>query len=158
VRTDLANVILDITSPRQEIPGLADLMQIIHYDRRFAQGGGISALAYGGDTAPTGYGNPAFEGMVPGAGTGMSDSVPFSVEGQQPALLSRDEYVLPADVVSQLGDGSSGAGSEMLDQFVSQVRQNKYGHTNQPPANGGGLMSALTAAAGGSFLPKLRRV
>jgi len=113
-----------------------------------AQGGGISALAYGGDTAPTGYGNPAFEGMVPGTGTGMSDSVPFSIEGQQPALLSRDEYVLPADVVSQLGDGSSGAGADMLDNFVSQVRHSKYGQTQQPPANGGGLMSALMRHGG----------
>jgi hypothetical protein len=113
-----------------------------------AQGGGISALAYGGDTAPTGYGNPAFEGMVPGTGTGMSDSVPFSIEGQQPALLSRDEYVLPADVVSQLGDGSSGAGADMLNNFVSQVRHSKYGQTQQPPANGGGLMSALMRHGG----------
>ena len=113
-----------------------------------AQGGGISALAYGGDTAPTGYGNRAFEGMVPGTGTGMSDSVPFSIEGQQPALLSRDEYVLPADVVSQLGDGSSGAGADMLDNFVSQVRHSKYGQTQQPPANGGGLMSALMRHGG----------
>jgi len=124
----------------------------------YAQGGGISALAYGGDTAPTGYGNPSFEGMVPGAGTGMSDSVPFSIEGQQPALLSRDEYVLPADVVSQLGDGSSGAGADMLDSFVSQVRQQKYGHSNQPPANGGGLMGVLSAAAGGSLMPVARRI
>lgn len=113
-----------------------------------AQGGGISALAYGGDTAPTGYGNPAFEGMVPGTGTGMSDSVPFSIEGQQPALLSRDEYVLPADIVSQLGDGSSGAGADMLNNFVSQVRHSKYGQTQQPPANGGGLMSALMRHGG----------
>lgn len=113
-----------------------------------AQGGGISALAYGGDTAPAGYANKAFEGMVPGQGSGMSDSVPFSIEGQQPALLSRDEYVLPADVVSQLGDGSSGAGADMLDGFVSQVRQAKYGNTQQPPAVGGGLMSALMRHGG----------
>jgi len=109
----------------------------------FAQGGGISSLAYGGDPAPIGFANQAFEGMVPGNGTGMSDDVPFSIEGQQPALLSRDEYVLPADVVSQLGDGSSGAGADMLDNFVSNVRQNKYGNTNQPPPNGGGLLGSL---------------
>ena len=109
----------------------------------WAQGGGISSLAYGGDPAPIGFANQAFEGMVPGGGTGMSDDVPFSIEGQQPALLSRDEYVLPADVVSQLGDGSSGAGADMLDSFVSNVRQNKYGNTNQPPPNGGGLLGSL---------------
>ena len=109
----------------------------------YAQGGGISSLAYGGDPAPIGFANRAFEGMVPGNGTGMSDDVPFSIEGEQPALLSRDEYVLPADVVSQLGDGSSGAGADMLDSFVANVRQNKYGNTNQPPPNGAGLLGSL---------------
>ena len=108
-----------------------------------AQGGGIASLAYGGNPPPTGYANQAFEGTVPGAGTGMSDSVPFSIEGDQPALLSRDEYVLPADVVSQLGDGSSGAGSDMLDNFISQVRQTKYGNTHQPPPVGPQLMTGL---------------
>jgi hypothetical protein len=113
-----------------------------------AQGGGISSLAYGGDPAPIGFANQAFEGMVPGQGTGMSDSVPFSIEGQQPALLSRDEYVLPADVVSQLGDGSSGAGADMLDNFVSRLRQSKYGNSQQPPANGGQMMNNLMRQGG----------
>ena len=124
----------------------------------YSNGGGISALAFGGEAAPVGYANKAFEGMVPGQGSGMSDSVPFSIEGQQPALLSRDEYVLPADVVSQLGDGSSGAGADMLDSFVSQVRHQKYGHTTQPPANGGGLMGVLSAATGGSLMPMMERI
>jgi len=113
-----------------------------------AQGGGISSLAYGGDPAPIGFANQAFEGMVPGQGSGMSDSVPFSIEGQQPALLSRDEYVLPADVVSQLGDGSSGAGADMLDNFVSRLRQSKYGNSQQPPANGGQMMNNLMRQGG----------
>lgn len=115
-------------------PNLANVV------KRLAQGGGVASLAYGGTP---GYANQAFEGMVPGVGSGMSDDVPFSIEGQQPALLSRDEYVLPADVVSQLGDGSSGAGADMLDDFINQVRDNKYGNTNQPPPNGQGLIGAL---------------
>jgi hypothetical protein len=113
----------------------------------FAQGG-IASLAYGGNPPPTGYANQAFEGTVPGVGTGMSDDVPFSIEGDQPALLSRDEYVLPADVVSQLGDGSSGAGSDMLDNFISQVRQTKYGNTQQPPPVGPQLMTGLMRSGG----------
>jgi len=110
--------------------------------------GGIASLAYGGNPPPTGYANQAFEGTVPGVGTGMSDDVPFSIEGDQPALLSRDEYVLPADVVSQLGDGSSGAGSDMLDNFISQVRQTKYGNTQQPPPIGPQLMTGLMREGG----------
>jgi hypothetical protein len=114
----------------------------------FAQGGGISSLAYGGEAAPVGFANKAFEGMVPGQGTGMSDDVPFSIEGNQPALLSRDEYVLPADVVSQLGDGSSSAGADMLDNFISQVRQVKYGNTQQPAPVGPQLMTGLMRQGG----------
>ena len=113
-----------------------------------AQGGGISSLAYGGEAAPVGFANKAFEGMVPGQGTGMSDDIPFSIEGNQPALLSRDEYVLPADVVSQLGDGSSGAGADMLDNFISRLRQSKYGNSQQPPANGGQMMNNLMKQGG----------
>ena len=114
----------------------------------WAQGGGISSLAYGGEAAPVGFANKAFEGMVPGQGTGMSDDIPFSIEGNQPALLSRDEYVLPADVVSQLGDGSSGAGADMLDNFISQVRQTKYGNTQQPAPVGPQLMTGLMRQGG----------
>ncbi len=114
----------------------------------FAQGGGISSLAYGGEAAPVGFANKAFEGMVSGPGTGMSDDVPFSIEGNQPALLSRDEYVLPADVVSQLGDGSSSAGADMLDNFISQVRQTKYGNTQQPAPVGPQLMTGLMKQGG----------
>ena len=117
-------------------------------NRGMAQGGGISSLAYGGDPAPIGFANKAFEGMVPGPGTGMSDDVPFSIEGNQPALLSRDEYVLPADVVSQLGDGSSSAGADMLDNFISQVRQTKYGNTQQPAPVGPQLMTGLMKQGG----------
>ena len=113
--------------------------------KSMAQGGGIASLAYGGNPPPA---DQSFEGMVPGNGTGMSDDVPFSIEGDQPALLSRDEYVLPADVVSQLGDGSSGAGSDMLDNFISKVRHTKYGNTQQPPPVGPELMIELMRSGG----------
>jgi hypothetical protein len=117
----------------------------------YSNGGGLSELTYPAR-------NAVFEGMVSGGGDGMSDSVPFSIEGQQPALLSRDEYVLPADIVSQLGDGSSGAGADMLDQFVDGVRSIKYGNTNQPRPGGSGLVSILSAAAGGSLMQAVGKV
>ena len=72
-----------------------------------------------------------FEGMVKGDGDGMSDEIPFSIEGKQPALLSRDEYVLPADVVSALGNGSSNAGADMLDKFMTDVREKTMGRDRQ---------------------------
>tara|TARA_E500000318_G_scaffold14231_2_gene13887 strand:- start:2214 stop:3449 length:1236 start_codon:yes stop_codon:yes gene_type:complete len=72
-----------------------------------------------------------FEGMVKGKGDGMSDEIPFSIEGEQPALLSRDEYVLPADVVSALGNGSSNAGADTLDKFMTAVRKKSMGRERQ---------------------------
>ena len=54
---------------------------------------------------------------VKGQGDGTSDSVP--------AMLAADEYVLPADIVSSLGNGSSDAGAEILDQFVQIIREHK---------------------------------
>ncbi len=81
--------------------------------------------------ADMGDGQVYFEGMVKGDGDGMSDSIPFSIEGQQPALLSRDEYVLPADVVASLGNGSSNAGADMLDKFMTDVREKTMGRERQ---------------------------
>ncbi len=72
-----------------------------------------------------------FEGRVMGQGDGMSDEIPFSIEGQQPALLSRDEYVIPADVVSALGNGSSNAGADKLDGFLTDVRKKVMGRERQ---------------------------
>ena len=97
-------------------------------------------------------GIPYFEGRVMPTGDpredGMSDNIPFVIAGQeggqmgiQPAILSPDEYVIPADVVAMLGNGSSTAGSNQLDQFISNFRMDKYGRPKQPPEMRGGLNS-----------------
>jgi hypothetical protein len=75
---------------------------------------------------------PAEGRMVEGAGDGLNDAIPAMIEGQEPAALSKDEYVIPADVVSHAGNGSSQAGGQKFDQLVSQVRKNKTGNDMQP--------------------------
>lgn len=60
------------------------------------------------------------DGMVNGPGKGQDDAVP--------AKLSKDEYVIPSEVVSQLGDGSSSAGGKELDKMVHKVRAHKTSH------------------------------
>jgi hypothetical protein len=74
-----------------------------------------------------------YQGQVIGKGDGMSDEILFDVEGRNPdmALLSRDEYVIPADVVSMIGNGSSNAGAEELDGFLKNVRQQSFGTRKQ---------------------------
>jgi hypothetical protein len=86
--------------------------------------------------AVSGGGRP-FEGMIDvnnNGGDGMSDDIGFKVKGDpviKNALLSRDEYVIPADVVSNLGNGSSDAGAEKLDKFLDDVRMSSTGTKKQ---------------------------
>tara|TARA_R110002020_G_C16047274_1_gene754253 strand:- start:403 stop:825 length:423 start_codon:yes stop_codon:yes gene_type:complete len=75
---------------------------------------------------------PYFEGMVEGSGGGMDDFVPATIEGVEPILLSRDEYVVPADVVSHIGDGSSERGGELLDEMIANIRMMKTNTDIQP--------------------------
>lgn len=73
-------------------------------------------------------------GPVMGAGDGMSDSIPAAIDGMQPAELSTDEHVVPADAVSHLGNGSSQAGHEALDSMIARVRAARTGTAQQAPA------------------------
>lgn len=105
---------------------------------------GITKMAEGG-RMENGEGKKYFEGRVNGNGDGMSDEVEFEVEGENPdlALLSRDEYVLPADVVAMLGNGSSNAGADKLDAFVKQIRKESFGTEKQQKELKGGGLSGL---------------
>ena len=60
-------------------------------------------------------------------GDGMSDDIPSSIDGEQPAALSENEFVVPADVVSGLGNGSSDAGAEQLYAMMDRVRKARTG-------------------------------
>ena len=68
-----------------------------------------------------------------GMGDGMSDSISSSIEGEQPAALSENEFVVPADVVSGLGNGSSDAGAEQLYAMMDRVRKARTGTEEQAP-------------------------
>ena len=72
------------------------------------------------------------EGMIEGEGGGMDDLVPGMIGNQQQVAVSPGEYIVPADVVSGLGDGSSDAGADKLDAMMDDVRVAKTGGTIQP--------------------------
>ena len=74
------------------------------------------------------------DGMVTGAGDGMADMVPASLGQDQDVLLSDGEFVVPADVVSGIGNGSSDSGSDKLYEMMDRVREMRTGGTTQPPA------------------------
>lgn len=58
---------------------------------------------------------------------GMDDSVPAIIDGEQPAALSEGEFIVPADVVSMIGDGNTEAGAEILQKLIDSVRKSKQG-------------------------------
>ena len=66
-----------------------------------------------------------------GATDGMADNVPASINGNQPAALSDGEFVVPADVVSHLGNGNSDAGAKQLYSMMDRVRQARTGRKEQ---------------------------
>jgi hypothetical protein len=83
------------------------------------------------------------EGMIEGRGTGMSDEIPGVVAGQEKIAVSPGEFIVPADVVSGIGDGSSDSGSDRLYEMMDRVRQARTGTTEQPrPLNKGGILPA----------------
>jgi hypothetical protein len=87
-------------------------------------GGGISSLGGYSDYARGGR-------MLKGPGDGMSDNIPATIAGKQPARLANEEFVVPADVVSHLGNGSSEAGAKALYKMMDRVRQARTGKKSQ---------------------------
>lgn len=71
--------------------------------------------------------------MLKGPGDGMSDSIPATIQNKQPARLADNEFVVPADVVSHLGNGSSDAGAKKLYAMMDKVRKARTGKAKQAP-------------------------
>jgi hypothetical protein len=88
-----------------------------------AMGGGIHTLKSGG--------RPTQGGYLDGAGDGMSDSIPATIGDKQPARLADGEFVMPADVVSHLGNGSTKAGAKHLYKVMDKVRRARTGNKKQ---------------------------
>lgn len=75
-------------------------------------------------TVPKGY-------YLGGSTDGMADKVPASIDGGQEARLSDGEFVIPADVVSHLGNGNSSAGAEVLYAMMERIRKARTGNPEQ---------------------------
>jgi hypothetical protein len=72
--------------------------------------------------------------MLKGPGDGMSDNIPATIGGKQPARLADGEFVVPADVVSHLGNGSTDAGAKRLYGMMDKIRKARTGKKKQAPA------------------------
>ena len=69
--------------------------------------------------------------LLKGPGDGMSDNIPASIGNKQPARLADGEFVVPADVVSHLGNGSTDAGAKHLYAMMDKVRAARTGNKKQ---------------------------
>jgi hypothetical protein len=94
--------------------------------------GGIMGLAHGGNTGTYNLGGYSDGGrLLKGPGDGMSDNIPASIADKQPARLADGEFVVPADVVSHLGNGSTDAGARHLYSMMDKIRKARTGHSRQ---------------------------
>ena len=82
--------------------------------------GGIASIA------PQGQGY-----YLGGTTDGMADQIPATIDNRQPAALSDGEFVIPADVVSHLGNGNSNSGAEQLYGMMDKIRKARTGSTEQ---------------------------
>jgi hypothetical protein len=103
----------------------------------FAGGGAIGEdynFGFAGGGMPGEY--AAGGKLLNGPGDGMSDDIPAVIRGKgvQRAALADGEFVIPADVVSHLGNGSTKAGAQKLYDMMNKVRQARTGRTKQAPA------------------------
>jgi hypothetical protein len=94
-----------------------------YVDNSGAKAGGLMGYAHGGISNIPRY--------LQGTTDGMADKVPSSIDGVQPAKLSHGEFVIPADVVSHLGNGNSDAGAKKLYEMMDRVRYARTGTKKQ---------------------------
>jgi hypothetical protein len=122
--------------------GVNSLVNGAAYGQRFfdptfteveAAKGGLMSLAAGGPTSSRyNLGSYSDGGrLLRGPGDGMSDNIPATIARKQPARLADGEFVIPADVVSHLGNGSTDAGSRVLYKMMEKVRRARTGNAKQ---------------------------
>jgi hypothetical protein len=106
---------------------------MIHPDTRQWLGGGLADTAVARRMMGGGHLGSYSDGgrLLKGPGDGMSDDIPAKIGKKQPARLADGEFVVPADVVSGLGNGSTDAGAKKLYAMMDKVRHARTGTKKQ---------------------------
>jgi hypothetical protein len=120
---------------REEVAFAKDVLRRYPVEYRRLSGEDVAAMnmAGGGLASLNAFkagGRPRF---LKGGGDGMSDDIPATIGGRQKAALSDGEFVIPADVVSHLGNGSSRAGAKKLYSMMDNIRKARTGRERQAP-------------------------
>jgi len=108
----LGNVMREAQVPQAVSAGLQPTMQL-----------GQLNLARGGEAHLGDYSDGGR--LLKGPGDGVSDSIPASIGGKQPARLADGEFVVPARIVSELGNGSTDAGARKLYSMMDRIQKKR---------------------------------
>ncbi len=97
----------------------------MYFDPRYRRmaDGGLAALAGGGASHLGDYSDGGR--LLRGPGDGVSDSIPATIADKRPARLADGEFVVPARIVSELGNGSTDAGARKLYAMMDRVQKNR---------------------------------
>ena len=132
----------------QQNPAQAQNLAQVHAAHGGMMPGGITGMSHGR--------------YLQGSTDGMADKIDTSIDGVQPAKLSHGEFVIPADVVSHLGNGNSDAGAKNLYHMMDKIRMARTGTKKQGKeinpdkfmpggiagyASGGGIKGFATGSA-----------
>ena len=118
--SDGSNMDPRITIPQGPSTGQIDMKSVENIMSKKMAHGGIAMLAEGGQ--------PRY---LQGETDGMADEIPSNIDGTQEAALSHGEFVIPADVVSHLGNGNSDAGAKKLYEMMDRIREARTGTKEQ---------------------------
>ena len=124
----------DLGGAQLKVPtgGLGSInMGPITKDKKGTDADSDEAFAAGGISTLGGYAHGGNPRLLRGPGDGMSDDIPATIAGRQPARLADGEFVVPADVVSALGNGSTEAGAKHLHAMMDRARQKAHGKKTQ---------------------------
>jgi hypothetical protein len=105
----------DLSAYFEQSPGGKDKSYGAKYTKRF-DGGGIADGNLGGYAAGQ---------LLKGPGDGVSDDIPATINGKQPARLADGEFVIPARIVSELGNGSTDAGAKRLYDMMDRIQADR---------------------------------
>jgi len=119
--TDLDNY--DQT-PQMQSPGTLDIPNRNEVaNNQGYMGDSVQMMAHGGISDLGGYSDGGR--LLKGPGDGVSDDIPASIGGKQPARLAEGEFVIPSRIVSELGNGSTDAGAKRLYQMMDRIQSER---------------------------------
>jgi len=111
-------------SPQMQSPGTLDIPNRNEVSNNQGyMGDSVQMMAHGGISDLGGYSDGGR--LLKGPGDGVSDDIPASIGGKQPARLAEGEFVVPARIVSELGNGSTDAGAKRLYQMMDRIQSER---------------------------------